>query len=231
MSRSAGGGVDPRWNNLVAGWKLDEYSDGLGAVARADVLGVYELTDNNTVASAAGKIDNGASFVALNSEALSNATLEIARNWANGLTIAFWIKPLILDSTDTLMSQYFTGKQVLFNVFAAGNLLFNYTGQDGVASLAASGNGTILIGSWYFVAAWFDPADGKARLSLNDGVVKVGAATTTITNAKSTNFSIGNLTVASTDSVVDEFYIFDRVKDAAWITDMYNAGAGRGYPS
>lgn len=54
--------------NLVAYWKLDEASG-----TRVDSHGSNDLTDNNTVTSATGVINDGAYFTAANTEYLSRA--------------------------------------------------------------------------------------------------------------------------------------------------------------
>src|SRR3972149_1905325 len=123
----SGGGVDPRWDDLVAGWKLDESSDGSAPVARADVLGVYELTDNNTVASATGKIGNAASFVTANSESLSVADTDDALDGGDrDLTYSLWIKTTTVTQQSIFAKSNSGGDHALF-ISAAGILRWEFT--------------------------------------------------------------------------------------------------------
>src|SRR5687768_4787916 len=76
----------PLLTSLIAHWRLDETSG-----FRADSHAGLDLGDINTVASAAGKLSNAASFLASNEESLShvdNAALSMGNI---DFTIALWV--------------------------------------------------------------------------------------------------------------------------------------------
>src|SRR5207247_6557818 len=78
---------------LVSYWKLDDVSDGSGPVTRLDSVGSNHLTDNNTVASAPGKIGNGADFESANNEFFSiTDASQNGLDITGDLTISCWVK-------------------------------------------------------------------------------------------------------------------------------------------
>jgi len=223
-----GGGVDPRWDNLVAGWKLDESSDGSAPVPRADVLGVYELTDNNTTASAAGKIGNAASFVAANSESLSLAdTDNVMDGGDRDLTYSLWIKTTTVTQQCIFAKSNSGGDHALF-ISAAGILRWEFTSFNREVQSAAAVND----GVWHHVVVWHDSSNGDLKLVVDDGAVRTTTGLVTyFTNDQA--FAIGNGVVGNHfDGAVDEFYRWDTLigADTTWRTDMYNADVGRSYP-
>lgn len=217
-----GGGVDPRWDDLVAGWKLDESSDGSAPVARADVLGVYELTDNNTVPSVAGKIGNAASFTIASSEYFSNASGVMGAD-AN-FTFAGWVWINAAAGAQIFFYQHNGNFYLRSN---AGNLeLWTRAFAD---SLIWNGGAAIGTGAWHFVVAWHDASTNQLGLQLDDGVVTTGATGGPNNAGTHTRFGTYELT-QFLGGRLDECYVFDVVKDAAWRTAMYNGGVGRSYP-
>lgn len=219
------GGVHERWDNLIAGWKLDESSDGSAPVPRADVLETYELTDNNTTASATGFIGNAASLVKLDSTYLSNAAGPSAQGLGEFL-IAAWIKP------SSGVHYYHHGNYGAKNIFiitSNTDARFYYYGATG--NCIARAPATLTYGTWNLVIGWYDSATGLAYVQVNDGTIfDSGATTTTPIVTALTIFRIGESSANTAEGLVDEFYVFSSKKDAAWRTDMYNAGAGRSYP-
>ena len=222
MSRSAGGGVDPRWDDPVAGWKLKEYSDGSGAVPRADVLGVYELTDTNTTASAAGIIGNGASIVTLDTNYLSNAALSFT---GGSWTLVTWFKPTDLDANRMLLGCETANTGFRVEARIGGNATVGI--YDAAGSLSLTLPVAFTAGNWTMLTLWSDGV--KTYGAFNGG----GTTEAAKSPAANTGLNLGTKLAPSTyvNGVIDETYIFSTAKDAAWRTDMYNAGAGRSYPS
>ena len=226
-----GGGVDPRWDNLVAGWKLDESSDGSGAVPRADVLGTYELTDNNTTPSAAGKISNGASFTAANSESLTRSNM----GWTSDTwTICFWFNGPdgaggLVELGDAWATQVFG---VHLQTTGGANNQFRAWASDGVAH-----NGGVLVtasgteNQWHLIVATFDGTN--AHISL-DGAAFVDDADTIGAQYQSgtMDLKIGEAFSGSgfLTGTLDEVYMFSDAKNITWVSGLYNSGAGRSYP-
>src|SRR5262252_1520277 len=73
--------------NLISYWKLDEVSG-----SRVDTKGTNTLTDNNTVTSTTGIINNAASFAAASSEYLSLASNATVQTGDIDFTITAWVK-------------------------------------------------------------------------------------------------------------------------------------------
>ena len=226
-ARSAGGGVHARWANLVAGWKLDEASDGSAPVARADVLGALELTDNNTTPSAAGIIGNGANFTAANSEFLSHADHAVfdSITGSGGFTICFWLKWTagVPISKDTGAA----GREFL--MWVDGSLYVFQT--DAISQQVATGH--TADSNWHMYTFGWDPSDSKVFVQKDNGARTKSAGTITGLANTTTQFNISSYNGGSSPLTgqVDEVYMFTGAKDEAWVTDMYNAGAGRSYPN
>ncbi|MDA2917638.1 hypothetical protein MYX64_12505, partial [Nitrospinae bacterium AH_259_B05_G02_I21] len=72
--------------DLKAHWKLNEASG-----TRSDSHGSNDLTDNNTVGQAAGKIGNAADFIRVNSEYLSIADNADVSAGDVDITWALWV--------------------------------------------------------------------------------------------------------------------------------------------
>jgi len=224
VSRAGGSGIDPRWDNLVAGWKLDEESDGLGAVARADVLGALELTDNNTVPSTAGLIGNAASFTAASSEYLSHvhdASLNFGS--AGEFTIVFWYK---YGSTQPRFSKDDGGANRSWVMLNQVFYLFYDGGGPVTTAVGAVPND----GDFHMIAVWW-AAGGKVYASVDDGVPTASAGNVATSRDTAAPFWMGRFTTNYAGGAFDEFGIFNKAKDSAWITDIYNGGAGRSYPN
>jgi hypothetical protein len=235
----AGAAVDPRWDNLMAGWTLDESSDGSGQVDRADVLGTYTMTDVNTTASRAGNIGNGADFVLADNTHLTNTSgSDFA--WLSGSgpkTVSLW---KLNDSFSSL--HFFVGNGSGVGSQQGGWYIYTVPGGAitfGISDVAGtwknySSSGTAPnTGEWYHLVCWYD--SGTTWLAINDGSPEnLGAAFTLASGAGSLlDLRLGYMPNGSfpLDGGLDEVYIFSDVKDAAWRTAMYNAGAGRQYPS
>jgi hypothetical protein len=223
--------VHSRWADLMAGWKLDEYSAGTVQVDRADVLGNYTLTDNNTVASSGGMSGHAASLVSADSTYLNHATGPSAQNKDEYLMCA-WIRPSGAGTHYYHHAQY--GAQNTFFIVVNQGARFYYYGNGGNL-IAQSGTTDLTYDRWNFVVMWWDVTYGKPQIQVNNGLVwdstVISGENTsgTITNAPSF-WRIGESSANAATGLIDGFYVFDSIKDAAWRTDMYNAGAGRYYP-
>ena len=228
--RQFGAAVDPRWDNLVAGWKLDEVSDGSAPVARADVLGNYELTDNNTVASTTGLIGNAGAFVNADVTSLSRATDAFAITAGGSLRfISAWIKPTAFGVGNRQFLSTNNSKEGGWVMYHSDTgLPVIILNRDG-GSTSIVGDAACTAGVWNFVAAWFNPTDSKLYLQLDGGAPKASAAIT-LDAVNTTNiFAIGSISL-NFDGAIDETYLFSAGSDVL-ADDLYNTGAGRSYPN
>lgn len=218
----------PLLTNLISYWKLDEASG-----ARADSHGSNNLTDNNTVGSAAGIINNCADFISTNSEFLShasNASLEMSGN--TDFSISGWVKittiqsqSLITKDDDAANSRDYT-----FDYLGAGGLRFYIKGGSTYICDSVS----ITIDTWHFIVAWYDSSNGQLHLRIDDTTTYNSVTGATGTDASAAQFRIGAREYLGfedySDALIDEVGIWKRVLSSQEITDLYNSGAGLTYP-
>jgi hypothetical protein len=188
---SDGWATEPGLNNsLQAFWKLDETSG-----TREDSYGSNDLTDNNTVTQAIGKIGNAAQFTSVNTESLSitdNSELSVGDN---DFTIAGWA---YLDDTvagQTLVSKYAGGgsREYLLEYNILGANRFNFTvSHDGSLNnrVGADSLGAASTGTWYFIVAWHDSSEDTINIQINNGAVDSKSHTTGVFDGSSA-FKLG----------------------------------------
>ena len=147
---------------------LDEVS---GVRYDSVVASANDLTDNNTVGSAAGKNNLAASFVAANGESLSSTAGALAlgdTNW----TVAGWAYRDALG-VDTVVSRgNATPQCILRGDGGTENLtLFTRGAADSVTKV-----GGFTAAAFHFVVGWHDADNNLIGVSI-DGGVAVTAAT------------------------------------------------------
>ena len=215
-----------RWSNLIAGWHLDEFSDGVSPVVRADVLGNYDFADAATKPSAAG-------IIGLGVENTDPGQLIASPPGVTGaLTVNFWI-----NRTGSLAGIFLVGQDAGATTARA----FVVASLDGasISAILYSGSTPFSMGSsgltapldTFIMVTLVKPAGtGVATLYRNDDDESISTASMPQVNEATSVFTIGQ-TGGNTLCVIDECYYFSDEKDAAWRADMYNAGAGRAYPN
>jgi hypothetical protein len=214
---------------LVSHWKLNEASG-----TRADSEGSNNLTDNNTVTSDTGKIGNAALFTFTNSEFLSvatNSTLDVSGvDW----WLACWVKLNLGGSAfHGVWGKNGIDSRRCYVVGSSGVVVFETTGPAGVSIGAA----TIATGTWAFLLAWVDTAQGKGFLRINGDAAQEDAFTTAVANTAGP-FDIGqdgSDTVVYADGLIDSVSYGKPAGAIASIiseihTSLYNGGNGRDYP-
>jgi hypothetical protein len=211
-------------NSLIAHWKLNE-SSGI----RIDSHGGNDLGDINTVASAAGKLGNAASFVAGNEESLSvgdNAALSMGDI---DFTIALWVWFDALTGTG-LAGKWATSSIEYIAYFDGTNLRFHVS-NNGSNNVSVVNPQSISINTWYLFVAWHDATANTINLSINNNTPASAAHTTGVHNGNAAFFLGRNeegLTWLS--GRLDSVSIWKRLLTAAERTQLYNAGAGLDYP-
>lgn len=232
LNPPSGSAVNARWDNLVAGWHLDEESDGSGAVARADVLGNYELTDNYTVASTdSGKISRAADLVAGNTEYFTVDANGVLMTGATG-TFSGWVRNEAGTTTEIMWSanSKFAIQKEVANTLTVYATPANYNRYHTAA--------IVPVNTWVHLVIVYNGAEAvhSDRFKLYaDGVLtaesdSVGTIPTTLDNGGIWNIGRYSGGGYHWDGQFDEWYVFSDVKDQAWATDMHNSGAGRSYP-
>lgn len=224
----SGGGASPLLTNLTAYWSMDEASG-----TRADSTGNgYDLTDNNTVPSGTGLINNAADFTAANSEYLNVNSVP-----AQGLqlTVAGWLN---LDvKTTAYFVDYATGTTNdetvirLLYIGGATDEMRLITGSGASATTISVSFSTLSTGSFVFVVAQVNGTNTKLRINDSDSLQAISGAATT--QSAIADFYVGaraTSPAAYLTGLVDELGLWSRVLTASEITQLYNGGSGLAYP-
>lgn len=223
-------------DGLVSVWRLDEASG-----QRQDAYGSNHLTDNGSVGSAAGQVDNAADF-SLSGQSLSHAddpSLEI--DPVNGFTLSLWFRPTVIDSERSLVTKDALNQRSWVLTVTGTGLLRGFAFASGTSSEVRSANAATL-NAWNHGFFWFDPADATARVSLNGGATTGLESPISGTLANTTsNFKIGNRDFSDLPfrGQIDEVAVWQRVLTAderkavrnlapAWsLADFTSAGTSR----
>ena len=180
-------------DNLIAYWKLDEANgtryDEVATINGCGTDGC-DLTDNNTVLQAAGKLGYAAQFVAANTEYLSHADhndLDVADIdfvftawvWMDSLTTS---QAIIAKWTDSGGGVY----EYLLRYFQPASAFQFYlsNGSGTFGNVYASTFGTPSINTWNFIVLFHDAANNQIGISVNNGTTdtasySAGGANTT----------------------------------------------------
>lgn len=216
--------------SLVSYWKLDEAS---GTRVDSVVASGNDLTDNNTVTQAAGKISNAGQFTSANSETLSRADNASLSTGDIDFTVAGWVYGDTLPSGGGIIQK---GNGAAAHEF---DLFFRGTGTAFAFRIA---NGTLLAqdntivppstGTWYFVVGWHDSVADTVNVQVNNNTAVSTATTGVAPTDTAAAFIIGRSVVSTVfwNGRIDEVGFWKRVLTATERTNLYNAGAGVTYP-
>jgi hypothetical protein len=218
--------VSPLLTDLVSYWKLDE-----AAGQRNDSHSANHLTDNNTVASIAAKINLGIDNVKVDLDYLNhvdNAELNIAGN--QDFTFAFWWWNEAQFTTDALVTKYTGGgtNQDQFLIYYTNAIRFIIRAVDNTSVNVASSLGALVPGQWRFVVCWRDGVN--ANVQINNGVID-SLPWVKDTKNSAVDFRIGRFGGASySNSRIDEVGFWKRTLTVAERAELWNGGAGLSYP-
>lgn len=222
--------------NLISYWSLEEAS---GTRVDAVVASGNDLTDNNTVTQAIGKIGNAAQFTAANLEYLSRADNASLSTGDIDFCLAGWV---YMDSLSNRMlwGKYSAAPQLEYIVY------YNTTNQvpNNNCAFIVSSNGTALTtlhastfgafstATWYFVVVYHDSVNNLLGISVNDTLNTASYSSGVFDGT--TAFQVGQIGGATfpMNGRIDELAFWKgagAVPTAADITDLYNAGSGRDY--
>ena len=170
-------------DKFVSFWELDEES---GTRFDKVTASANDLTDNNTVTRAVGKVGNAAQFTRANSESLSHANNASLSTGDINLTICAWVymdaKPAGSPAIMKIVEPDYDGTGgVTFDYRNDADDRFRCEWLDGAggqaAFVAANDFGSPSAATWYFVVAQFDPVANTAYISVNNGKVTSAAQT------------------------------------------------------
>ena len=214
--------------DLISFWKLDEASG-----TRVDNIGTNDLTDNNTVTQATGKIGDAAQFTRANSEYLSRADNESLSTGDIDFSVAAWV---FLDSlaTQSPIIGKWSGvagglEYVLIYQPPAGGSVFDFfvsSNGTAAASRQATSFGTPVVSTWHYVVAWHDSVNNTLNIQVNDGPVNSTAYTLGVFDSAQ-ELQIGRNTGEYAAARIDATGFWKKVLNNNERTYMYNNGAGR----
>lgn len=212
--------------NLISYWKMDEASgDRVDATAAANTL-----TDNNTVTSTTGIINNSALFTFANSESLSHVDNASLSTGDIDFTFCGWFKFTTNPgaSYPGLITKNNAGDIDYYLALHASQSRFNFGTVSG--DIDATTFGAISTGTWYFVCAWHDATANTVSIQVNAGTVDSAATSGPATDTAGA-FEIGHWSTYGTylDGTVDEVGFWKRTLTSGERTLLYNSGAGYPY--
>lgn len=223
-------GVSGLSTNLSAYWTMNEASG-----TRYDSEGGYDLTENNGIANASGKVGNAANIANSNeyfSRAHASALSRVSTINSGSITIAGWIYLHSTGSAKTIAAKADSGSaNYSFSVGTDAKLSFSVTNNSGSTTTVSHGT-ALSTGTWYHVAATRDGGSGTINISLNGGTFASASATSTGGDGTSGQpFYVGGFAGSQyLDGRIDELGVWQRALSLAEIQDLYNSGSGTTYP-
>lgn len=213
--------------NLIAYWKLDEAS---GTRVDSEPTGTaQDLTDVNTVTSAAGIIGNAGSFAVASSEILTHIDSTDLSTGDIDFTIVLWVR------FDTEVAQYLASHMGSsgnrsWAVFFPGTLdrmTFRITG--GGVNLTDVETAAInpTTGTWYMVTCWHDSVNNQIGIQINNETPTVNAYTTGCFDSTA-DIQIGGCTALgpSVNGRLDEIGFWKKVLTSDERTALWAANLG-----
>lgn len=198
-------------NNLISWWPMDETSG-----TRVDSHGANDLTDNNTVTYAAGKVGNSALFTEANSEYLTLSSPP----QPNALSLSFWFR--YTGAAVDFLFDIANGVDIYIN---AGNM-YNRL-HAGVAPVITG----VSVDTWYHYVYTHNTSANTHTHYVNTSPVVLTGNNLALTSTLwifgwRTSLAAGH----SLNGQLDEFAAWDREIISGEVSELYNSGAGIGYP-
>lgn len=217
------GGHATLGNNVFAGWRMDEASG-----TRADILGTYTLTDNNTVGSVAGKNGTAASFVSGNSESLTYSSYPDSNGGNFGWSI--WFYPTATGQGLMSSGDYVTAGELEFAIWLQATDTIRIRYDDGGVLSQADRTVDMALNTWHHMIV---SRSGSVITPYFDG-----AALTTISHT-AVSATVDNLVFGAVQwgggplqfatAYIDETINWSRALTAAEASSLWNSGAGLFY--
>jgi hypothetical protein len=221
--------------SLVSYWKLDETSDGSGAVTRVDSVGTHNLTDTNTVLhSTSGKIGNCADIEKGNTESLvrANASAADLLGASGSWTFACWLK-VETHANNNILASCWSGSggdrayRMVTKSTSETNAQIRFQatqeGSGGTIQTAGNTSGeqiTLAAGTWYhYIAQHRNGTDIRMRVNNS---AWIDTAFTGGVSASNTDWSLGQ----TFDGLIDEAAFWSKAitdEECSW---LYNGGYG-----
>lgn len=219
---------------LISYWKLDEASGNA-----VDSHGSNTLTDNNTATVITGKIGNardlnwsaGEHFSLADNASLSTGDIDF--------TFSVWHRVDSVGGTQMIIAKDTSGGGnreyiVIFNA-SSGRFAFGaYTATDSETLVDATSTGSLSLGTWYFIVAWYSASLDTMYIQVNNGTVHTASKGPLQASGNAT-FMLGRRQYPGfpdqLDGVIDEVGFWKRVLSSQEREALYNAGNGLAYSS
>lgn len=210
--------------SLVAFWKLGEASG-----TRFDSVGSNDLTDNNTVTQAAGKIGNAANFVSANQEYLSSVDTDDLSTGDIDFIIAGWVLFDATVASNAIISKR-GGADIEYQInLNAGGSVWN-AHWGGTTFGTVQKTFAVTTGVWYHFVFWHDATLSTGNLKINEETVASAAdlasgfgTSQTLAMGYDNSGDHGN----DIDGRIDAVGLWKGfVPDDAWLAALYNNGDG-----
>ena len=215
---AAGGPPSTLLDGLTAWWTLDE-SSGTRFDSHTNNL---DISDNNTVTQATGKVNNAAEFTSANSEYLSRASETLLSPINASFAYSFWIYNNTASVLGCPLSKYTSTNPEFRVLILSSKVRFDITTTN-------TSNGAILSdATWHHVVVYRNAGTGKLGIIVDDNTPAEISSSGTGTPAAP--FNVGRQGDGSFyfDGRVDEIgYWKGRVLTSAEITEL---AGGVGYP-
>jgi len=226
-------------DNLISYYKLDESSGNA-----VDSMGLYNLTNTNTVGFSAGKINNGADFGSANTNKRFDSTTVYGIDMSTLFTRNFWINvttapgvgvtdtPLRWCNNTTASKKGYVELQLFNN---AGTQQLHIARTDSAGSDQVGDNYTLTLGTWFMMTYTWDGTNHKLYINGSGSPTLTQASTRTGTNSTSGGVEGVYLGDDGQNSryyngLLDEVGTWSRVLTSSEITSLYNSGAGLTHP-
>lgn len=210
--------------DLIAFWKLEEASG-----TRYDSVGNNDLSDNNTVTQAAGKVGYAAQFTGVNIEWLSITDNTDLSTGDIDFTFALWVYFITGGTKGVLGKDNGTDRE--YGIWLSNNVVEFYVFDSGgnyVPQLAST-FGALSTDTWYFIATWHDSVTNTINIQINNGTVDTRSHTLGVRD-QAADFRIGRQADTYMDGYIDAVGFWKRVLTADERTALFNSGSGVEYP-
>ncbi len=204
--------------NLTAYYEMDEASgDAL------DSIGALDLTDHNSVGTAAGKINTARDFesLSLNYFDISDSTFSPGDT---DFTFACWIKA---ESLVNFSKNNSTDREFALFYDTNNNQIWWGCYDNSASQKTAQNTASISTGTWYHVVCWHDSVADQIGVTVNAGTPFTASISGGVRQI-SGPFQVGASTsqVLYWDGLIDELGYWSRVLTSQERTDLYNGGSG-----
>ncbi len=218
-------------DNLISYYDCEEASGNL-----IDIHGANDLTDTNTVGTAAGKVGNARDFEKDNSEYFLHTDNTDLSTGDIDWTFACWVNAETLLSFPVIANKGWSGSAgarewvLYFNDSPNRFEFIVENSSSGTTTVNANNLGAPSTATWYHIVIWHDASANQIGIAVNAGTADTAAHTTGVRDSAG-DFRIGASPSQSLywDGLIDEAGFWKRVLTSQERTDLYNGGAGLAY--